>query len=344
MSLDLCIAGIRISIKGCDFKKRWSPVEKKLLAPFIIKRPAGENASITVFTRSFKIAPAGEISPAASKLAELLKDFFHYKGKCPSWTFFDLFLKNGLTPYLKGNARRQKKLAALLKDSGGSGNRILFQYRSFVFYDKKSGRYELVLGKTNPSSKQRPWALDNLAALKLLFRMIVNSKKDGALLHASSVEQDGAGYVFVGPGGAGKSTVARMLSPDRILSDDTTVVRQTGHAYTIHSNPWWNLENPKCPARPFSPVPLKALFFIEKGKRTRLEALDYKAAMATLIYRDIHFQQAGLCDNKEGVKAFYLLAQDLLARVPTFKLRIKKSRNFRAEFLKLINRFNLRNK
>ncbi len=335
MTLNLCIAGISISIKGRGFSGRLSPSEKKLLEPFKVKRSA-KTKFITVHAQRIPSLAAAKTSPSILKLAQFMRDRFFHKDEIFFKAPFEDFVKNILTPYLKGNTSRQKKIATLLNNHRSSPNTILFQQHAFLCRNNNDDCYELVQRKTNPLSREHFLWMHNLSALKLLFRIVLNTGKNGALLHASSVEQDGAGYVFVGPGNSGKSTITRMLKPDRILSDDMTVIKKTNGGYEIFANPWWNAYGQKRPSQPAKPVPLKALFFIKKAQKTCLKKLDYKNALSALIYGDRHFQQSAFVDNKEGIKAFYLFAQELLTNVPAYHLCVKKSKNFRIEFLESV--------
>ena len=130
-----------------------------------------------------------------------------------------------------------------------------------------------------------------------------------------------------------------MLKPDRVLSDEATVIRKLNNVYKIFSNPWWNGDNVMNIKinNPHKPAQLKAIFFITKSKKTNLRSLKFKEALAMLIYRDRSFQQAGFCDNKIGIKEFYIFSQDLLRTIPAFELNIKRGARFKKDFAVLLN-------
>lgn len=62
--------------------------------------------------------------------------------------------------------------------------------------------------------------------------------EDAFLMHSSGVIRDGAGYLFAGPPGAGKSTIARLSLPDCILNDEINCVRFSGNEAEICSTPF----------------------------------------------------------------------------------------------------------
>jgi hypothetical protein len=53
-------------------------------------------------------------------------------------------------------------------------------------------------------------------------------ERGGVLLHASSVVSKGRAFAFVGPSGAGKTTMARLAAPRPVLSDEVTALRPRG--------------------------------------------------------------------------------------------------------------------
>ncbi|HEY3130401.1 MAG TPA: hypothetical protein VGL91_13155 [Acidobacteriota bacterium] len=61
---------------------------------------------------------------------------------------------------------------------------------------------------------------------------------EGLLVHACSIEYEGAAHLFAGTSGAGKSTIAR-LSGARILTDEISVVRRDGDQFYLYGTPFW---------------------------------------------------------------------------------------------------------
>ena len=70
-------------------------------------------------------------------------------------------------------------------------------------------------------------------------------ERGGVLLHASSVVSNGRAFAFVGPSGAGKTTMARLAAPRAVLSDEVTAVRPRGSrpatepAFDCFPTPFW---------------------------------------------------------------------------------------------------------
>jgi MoaA/NifB/PqqE/SkfB family radical SAM enzyme len=99
----------------------------------------------------------------------------------------------------------------------------------------------------------------------LLARVLADRK--GCYMHASGVDFEGNGLLFVGHSEAGKSTVVRMLKDKaEILCDDRIILRRHPEGFRIYGT-WCHGEIPEVSA---TSSPLKAILFLEKAKDNRL--------------------------------------------------------------------------
>ncbi|MEO1482987.1 MAG: hypothetical protein AAFU77_12845 [Myxococcota bacterium] len=127
------------------------------------------------------------------------------------------------------------------------------------------------------------YPLDQLALMLAL--------DDGLILHASAVVLDGQAFVFVGPSGAGKTTIARILSKSgAVLSDERVVIRNQGGAWTVYGTPWPSALG----AARNQSAPLAGLFFLEHGTTderhvlSREESRDLLLPCASIPFFDDH--------------------------------------------------------
>lgn len=100
------------------------------------------------------------------------------------------------------------------------------------------------------------------------FISVVLIKRNGFLVHSSGVVEKGNAYLFLGPSGSGKTTVARLSYGRDVLSDETIAFsRKNGHwkafATPFHGDFGRQDNN--------SNAPIKAMFFLKKGKNSRTE-------------------------------------------------------------------------
>lgn len=128
-----------------------------------------------------------------------------------------------------------------------------------------------------------------------LFRLLwmyfaqVLGQAGGCFLHGAAVGRKGSGYLFLGDSGAGKSTVAGLLTEGVILSDEGPILRANGKGHRLFPSPFHQLgDGFPLEFLPAS-VPLRGLFFLAKGEETYVEEISGKEAFSLIISRHIHF-------------------------------------------------------
>jgi hypothetical protein len=121
------------------------------------------------------------------------------------------------------------------------------------------------------------YPLDELLMLHLL------AQGRGAELHSCGlVDEGGAGLLFLGQSGAGKTTTARlweMHGRAEILSDDRIILRRLDGQVWMYGTPWHGEGELARSAG----APLAGIFFLRHGERNRLQALGRAEASARLF-------------------------------------------------------------
>lgn len=116
------------------------------------------------------------------------------------------------------------------------------------------------------SPKATPaWSLPRLMQ-PLVQLLLINLLDEfgGAMVHALGVDDNGRGSVFVGPSGAGKTTLGLFWKPHpgvRILSDECVILRRIGDRLYAYGTPWSG-ELLKVTPHP-GPVEVERVYFIE---------------------------------------------------------------------------------
>lgn len=122
---------------------------------------------------------------------------------------------------------------------------------------------------------------------QLLFVSLLG-RAGGLVVHATGVIRNGQGWVFAGPHGAGKSTLANLLTVDGatpLLSDDRVVVRRRRGRWRVYGTPWsGTVRTPTSPAS----APLAGIFFIRHGRQTVARPLAPGDALRRLLPRCLH--------------------------------------------------------
>ncbi|MFH1478500.1 MAG: radical SAM protein [Candidatus Omnitrophota bacterium] len=97
--------------------------------------------------------------------------------------------------------------------------------------------------------------------------------REGCVLHASGVELEGKGLLFVGVSGAGKSTMIKMLKgSSKILCDDRIIVRKQPEGFKMYGT-WSHGEIPEVSN---ASALLKGVFFLNKSKENKIELINDK--------------------------------------------------------------------
>lgn len=328
------VAAITILLRGEEFFRRLSAQEKKILQPFEIgqrsalrKGKEAYSATITVLPKSTRAH--AKLDP---RLLQTISRCFPFYDNPASQKKFQSVFQNPSSFYHTTLTAYPNIFWKILQEKGNE-NKIILSRFSVLLFSQQSHCCHIVIKEGHP-----PYPLFYLNVLKLIVKAIMTHERNGIMLHASCIEENGYGYVFIGRSRAGKSTVVQLLNPKGVLSDETAIIKRRGSSYVLFPNPWWNLHNYTIIPNPQRAVPLKAIFFIAKDHSTQMKGLSAKEAISLLFCLDGYCQQVGFKDNKSGIKSFYVFAQKLFTKTPTFLLYIRKSRHFRNEFAGLLKR------
>jgi hypothetical protein len=151
-----------------------------------------------------------------------------------------------------------------------------------------------------------------LHPLGTLILVSVLARAGGLMVHSCGIDDNGAGYAFVGSSTYGKSTMAKLWNRSaRVLNDDRVVIRRHEDCFRIYGTPWPG----EFPSVSPGGVRLERIFFLQKSGRNALEPLGLAQASVKLLKRS----SAPLWDL--GVSATVLdFVADLVTRVPSYIL------------------------
>jgi hypothetical protein len=129
-------------------------------------------------------------------------------------------------------------------------------------------------GRTPASPLEYP--LDELMVINRL------AFEGGVEVHGCGViDESGAGYLFAGQSGAGKSTSARLWARTSasVVSDDRVILRRDGPGIRMHGTPWHGDGEF---AEPVS-APLSRVFLLRQARRHAIVAVSPATAAALLF-------------------------------------------------------------
>ncbi len=138
--------------------------------------------------------------------------------------------------------------------------------------------------------------------------------RDGTLIHATGLERQGRGYLFLGESGAGKSTIARMLTEGRkevkLFNDDLMALAIREGAVYLHSTPWTSV-----PGTTVNPgeVPLSLAFILRKGTPLHFEPVAKNLKVDSLLP---HMPWMGR--SQEMAQRYLEVSSTICQRVPIY--------------------------
>jgi len=147
--------------------------------------------------------------------------------------------------------------------------------------------------------------------------------RGGLSFHAASVLSNGRAWLFAGPRGAGKTTLARRWPASARLGDDHVIVCPDTVCpdlacagpigYRAFGTPYAGREGTRCTP---GDAPVGAIFLLEQAPLTAIEPVGHAAAVRTLLQTVIHIS-AGRSDTEAALDALHRLVR----RVPIRRLR-----------------------
>jgi hypothetical protein len=147
-------------------------------------------------------------------------------------------------------------------------------------------------------------------------------RHNALLFHGAATVSEGQGFLFFGPSGAGKTTIARLSNDagKRILADELAAVRCTDGRFLLYGTPFWG----EFQGRPEpSGYPLAALVEPVKDGAVRIEDAS-PADMAVALLKSVFNCR---CDPAHNAVMLDRIAS-LAGSVPGKRMRFDKSPAF----------------
>lgn len=154
-------------------------------------------------------------------------------------------------------------------------------------------------------------------ALTYILVQALPREHDALLLHACGVVLEGRGYVFFGPSGAGKTTVARLADGHaEVLCDENVVLRPAGPGFEVLSTPLWGWSTPpEMIRRTNRATALAGLYTLTHAPDFGLARLAPAQAVAALLATE-----KVATERVESAAAWLAVAARIVERIPVHTL------------------------
>lgn len=153
-------------------------------------------------------------------------------------------------------------------------------------------------------------------------------EREAFLFHGCGVVANWKGYLFTGPSGAGKTTVAKLAGTRTVLNDEAVLLRDGGGKFWLNGTPLLGGVNKRANGWHW----LRAILMLEHGQEVRLQPLSrgeaYQRFLAQL------FGTAPLLPpwvNREGLsflEAKVDFAASVVRAVPMYELHFRPDGSF----------------
>jgi hypothetical protein len=185
-----------------------------------------------------------------------------------------------------------QKHAAFLTDGKPDFSLTFYQRNGmknlFSVSVKKKGESKIIRIE-NKTSLERSFAtqrlgvsMDQALGLENYLRVFFSQylfTQDGFLLHASTIGYKNRAYVFTGPSGVGKSTIARISRDKLVLTDDTVAIRRMNNRYYAFATPFGVQSVGAGGIR----LPIAAIFLISHAEKTTCTRIPPLPALTKII-------------------------------------------------------------
>lgn len=165
-------------------------------------------------------------------------------------------------------------------------------------------------GRGSVRQPASPYAIDSV--LRIIHSLML-AERGGFLVHAASAIRNGRAFLFAGVSGAGKTTISRLAPPDtRLLTDEISYVIRKNGKYLACGTPFAGElgkvgENVS--------VPIKAIFLLNKGPQNRIEDVDQKKAVQSILRNILFFAK-----DQQLVSQVFESACQFVSQVPVRRL------------------------
>lgn len=140
--------------------------------------------------------------------------------------------------------------------------------------------------------------------------------------HGSAYEKNGLGYAFLGPPGAGKSTIIKNIPKEKIYSNDTIILKIDKNKIFIEPSPF---DKKHVIYKGKNNLLLDKVFILNKASFNKINNLSLKEIFQTLVGSDVYSYLFNMITKEKKLKLrLYWLALKIYKNTIISRLNFKK--------------------
>lgn len=163
--------------------------------------------------------------------------------------------------------------------------------QSLIILDKSEKNlkreFSLLSRENIKAKKINTYYYVSLSEFSFLLTQIIQKllERTGFMLHASAAIYRNQAYLFTGPSGIGKSTIAKLLKRRfTLFADDTVIIKKDQKSYICYQTPIIEKETYK---KTLVGYPIRGIFFLKQAKNQRLYKVEKKEKLFGFLSRQI---------------------------------------------------------
>lgn len=167
--------------------------------------------------------------------------------------------------------------------------------------------------------------------LSSIYNTICVERKEGRtafVFHGCGVVADGKGYLFTGPSGAGKTTVARLAGTRKVLNDEAILLYEQEGQIWMRGTPLMGGENKRATGQHH----LHAVMMLAHGPQAALSPLPKSEAYQLFLLQVFNTTPLTASRTKQEMSSYLEARADLAAlatrTVPMYNLHFRQDPSF----------------
>jgi hypothetical protein len=209
----------------------------------------------------------------------------------------------------------------VIDSAGGDPERLLLYSgpEEALVYDRETARGMLFMGEN------KMYFGDISCVFNALLMQLASflARCGTFFLHGCVLSGKNKAYILIGPSGAGKSTACRLAKGYTVISDDILPVIPRKGKVSVYTVPFGQRNDIPGPGE--IDIPLKAVFFVHKDRKTCISEEKRSAALSRMLKNHVHF---AMFYNREETRGLFRSLSRFAQNVPFYNMRFEKNKKF----------------